>query len=307
MEKVLVSVRMVTYNQEKYIAEAIESVLKQKVNFRYELIIGEDASTDGTAAIVDYYQAKYPDIIKVFHRKKNLGMRENNRRVMQACHGKYVAALAGDDYWTYEWKLQKQVDYLEKNKDVTGTAHNVYSVDDDGKEAGPEYAITIHKAYIYNKWHAMHLKQEVGHTSSYVYRNIRYLLNKEQWEAFLDCKLNVDVKVSYTLAMLGKIVYFDDTWSCSRRLLKGEGWLAATYQKNLLYFYFDLDLEACRYLKAVFGVEVDPSKNLLFTLKQANNLAKETWTKENIIVASKINIAYAFFWLKKRNIIHMIL
>ena len=299
MEDVLVSVRMVTYNQEKYIAEAIESVLRQKVNFRYELIIGEDASTDGTAAIVDRYQSEYPDIIRVFHRKKNLGMLENNKRVMRACRGKYVAALAGDDYWVYQYKLQKQVDYLEEHDDVTGTAHNVYSVDDEGREAAPEYAIYMRKGYIYNKWYAMNLKHEVGHTASYVYRNIRYLLGKEQWEAFLNCRLNVDVRVSYTLAMLGKIVYFDEIWSCSRRLLKGDSWLATTYQRNLLYFYFDMDLEACRYLKEVFGVKVDPSNNLRDKLKQADNLAVQTPTKENIAVAIQINIAYLQFLLKK--------
>ena len=66
----LVSVRMITYNQVEFVSKAIESVLRQKVNFTYELLIGEDASTDGTADIVDYYQKKYPDIIKVFHRKK---------------------------------------------------------------------------------------------------------------------------------------------------------------------------------------------------------------------------------------------
>ena len=79
-------------------------------DFVYELLIGEDASTDGTPAIVDLYQKKYPNIIKVFHRKKNLGRKTNCRLTMQACRGKYVAVLEGDDYWSYDLKLQNQVD-----------------------------------------------------------------------------------------------------------------------------------------------------------------------------------------------------
>lgn len=299
MEKPLVSVRMITYNQEEYISEAIESVLKQKVSFPYELIIGEDASTDGTAAIVDSYQKKYPDIIKVFHRPKNLGMKMNCRRTMQECYGKYVAVLAGDDYWNYEMKLQNQVEYLEQHEDVVATAHNVYSIDKDGQIVDEEYIdFPIQKKHVYNKWHAMRLEL-IGHSSSYVYRNIRYLLDKEQWQAFLNCRINGDLKVSYTLGMLGKVVCFEDIWSCSRRLFEGSGWLAKTYQRNLFYVLFNFDLEACRYLKTVFGVDVDVSERLLDKLKKANKLAVESSTKENIVVAVKINIAYAIFLFKR--------
>lgn len=299
MEKPLVSVRMITYNQEKYIAEAIESVLMQKVNFRYELIIGEDASTDRTASIVDSYQQKKPDIIKVFHRQKNLGMKMNNRLVMQECSGKYVAVIAGDDFWTYDGKLQKQVDYLEKNLDVIATAHNVYSWDKDGNEVDADYrTYPIQKGHIYNKRHAMCLKR-LGHSSSFVYRNIKYILDEEQWETFLYCKLYGDLKLPYTLGMLGKVVYFDDIWSCSRRLFEGDGWLAKTYQKNLFYVLFDFDLEACKYFKTMFGVDIDISERLLDKYNKANMLAVKSPTKENISVAMKINISYAIFLLKR--------
>jgi glycosyltransferase involved in cell wall biosynthesis len=119
----LVSVPMLTYNHEKYIAQAIESVLKQKTDFPIELVIGEDGSTDGTRAIVESYAQSYPEQIKIVTSAANVGALANNIRTTKACNGKYLAILEGDDYWHDESKLQKQVDFLEKNLEY-GLAHS---------------------------------------------------------------------------------------------------------------------------------------------------------------------------------------
>ena len=291
----MVSVRMVTYNQEKYIAAAIESVLMQKVDFVYELLIGEDASTDGTPAIVDLYQKKYPNIIKVFHRKKNLGRKTNCRLTMQACRGKYVAVLEGDDYWSYDLKLQKQVDYLERHNDIIATAHNVYCIDKNGQPLEEKYIdYPMRKRYVYNRHHAMSL-EEIGHSASFVYKNIKYILNKEQWKAFLCCELNGYFKLSITLGMLGQVAFFEDVWCCRRRVFEGDGWSAETYQKNLCYSLFNAYLEAGRYIKAVFSVDINTPYFLYCMFLHTNELALKFPTKENIVVAQKVNIAYAKF------------
>ena len=109
----LVSVCMTTYNHEHYIAEAIESVITQRVNFALEIVIGEDCSTDNTLAICRDYQARYPEIIRIVARENNIGMHANYRRTIEACSGKYIAMLDGDDYFTDPDKLQMQVDALE--------------------------------------------------------------------------------------------------------------------------------------------------------------------------------------------------
>ena len=127
MDKPLVSVNMITYNHEKYIAQAIEGVLLQKTNFKIELIIGEDGSPDGTAKIVKEYAEKYPDIIVPVVREKNIGMIENVIDIYKRCQGKYVAVCEGDDYWIDPLKLQKQVDFLEENEDY-GLVHTNYQV-----------------------------------------------------------------------------------------------------------------------------------------------------------------------------------
>lgn len=118
MTEPILSVCLITYNHEKYILNAIEGALMQKTNFSYEIVIGEDASTDKTREICEKYALKYPDIVKLLPSKKNLGLNENFLRTIKACKGKYVAYLEGDDYWITNNKLQKQFDILEKYKDV---------------------------------------------------------------------------------------------------------------------------------------------------------------------------------------------
>jgi glycosyltransferase involved in cell wall biosynthesis len=111
----LVSVKMITYNHLPFITQAIEGVLQQKTTFPFELVIGEDCSTDGTREIVFDYQKKHPDIIRVVTSDKNVGMKKNGLRTLEACQGKYIAFCEGDDFWHHPGKLQKQVDYMESH------------------------------------------------------------------------------------------------------------------------------------------------------------------------------------------------
>lgn len=113
----LVSVHMITYNHEKYIAQAIEGVLMQETTFDYELVISDDSSPDNTLNIIKEYQERYPKIIRIIHREKNLGSMKNFFDTFNYCNGKYIAICEGDDYWTHPLKLQKQVVFLEKNED----------------------------------------------------------------------------------------------------------------------------------------------------------------------------------------------
>jgi glycosyltransferase involved in cell wall biosynthesis len=134
-KKPLVSVGIITYNHEAYIAKAIESVLMQQVNFEVELIIGEDQSKDGTRAICESFKTKYPDKIQLLTSATNVGVMENAIRVFEKCNGKYLAILEGDDYWLTEDKLQKQVDFLESHPDFALCFHSVEVHYDDGTKS----------------------------------------------------------------------------------------------------------------------------------------------------------------------------
>lgn len=116
-EPTKVSVLMITYNQERYVGQAIESVLAQQTDFAYELVIGEDCSTDGTRAICEAYQNAQPRTVRLLAREKNLGMTENLFSTFAECTGEYLAIVEGDDFWTDPLKLQKQADYLDANPD----------------------------------------------------------------------------------------------------------------------------------------------------------------------------------------------
>jgi glycosyltransferase involved in cell wall biosynthesis len=122
-KKPLISVKMITYNHEPYIAQAIEGVLQQKTDFPIELVIGEDCSTDRTREIVLCYQKKYPSLIRVLISDKNVGGHKNSRRTHKACRGKYIAFCEGDDYWHHPDKLQMQVEYLETHPEY-GMVHS---------------------------------------------------------------------------------------------------------------------------------------------------------------------------------------
>jgi glycosyltransferase involved in cell wall biosynthesis len=113
----MVSVTMITYNHSKFIKKAIEGVLMQRTNFKIELIIGDDLSSDDTREIIKTYQKLNNETIVLKLPKKNLGMNVNSLSNKLFCKGKYIAECEGDDYWTDPFKLQKQVDFLEKNKD----------------------------------------------------------------------------------------------------------------------------------------------------------------------------------------------
>ncbi len=129
------SVAMITYNHERFIAQALESVLAQQVNFDYEIVIGEDCSTDRTREILMDFRRRYPDKIVPLLRERNLGAMENFKGTLAACRGKYLAILEGDDYWKCTDKLQRQVDFLDAHPDFAMCCSRAEMVDEDGAEA----------------------------------------------------------------------------------------------------------------------------------------------------------------------------
>ena len=120
----MVSVLIATYNQEDYIAQTLDSILMQKCSFDFEIIIGEDCSTDKTREICVEYQKKYPDKIVLCLNETNKGLLDNYFDIFLKTRGKYIADCGGDDYWLSTSKLQDQVDLLEKYPKVSLVASN---------------------------------------------------------------------------------------------------------------------------------------------------------------------------------------
>lgn len=133
MERISVSACIITFNQENYIRQCLDGAVSQQTDFDYEIVIGEDCSTDGTLKICQEYADKYPNLIRLISRKSNLGMAQNWIDTLQSCNGKYVALCEGDDYWTDPLKLQKQVGFLENNPDYVMCFHQVEILNNENK------------------------------------------------------------------------------------------------------------------------------------------------------------------------------
>ena len=114
-KEILCTVCVISYNQERFIQQTLDSILSQKTDFRFELLISDDASKDNTQKIIKEYELQYPNIIRNISRSKNVGSQINFYSTMEEAKGKYIALCEGDDYWIDSNKLQKQVTFLEEN------------------------------------------------------------------------------------------------------------------------------------------------------------------------------------------------
>lgn len=114
----MITVSVLTYNQERYLSQAIESILMQKCDEPFEILIGDDCSTDGTVKIADDYQSRYPNIIRVIRPEKNMGAALNSIRVIENAHGEIFSVCDGDDYWLRDDVLQRQLDIFRSMPDV---------------------------------------------------------------------------------------------------------------------------------------------------------------------------------------------
>lgn len=142
-DDIMLSVIVPTYNHEKYIVKALDSIKMQKTQYRFEVLVGEDASTDGTRKVLEEYEQLNPGFLTVFYREKNLRLDINSpgngQDLRHKAKGKYLITLEGDDFWTDEYKIETQVSFLEKHSDVIAVAHNCVVVDENSVPNGENY------------------------------------------------------------------------------------------------------------------------------------------------------------------------
>lgn len=149
MEEIMLSVIVPTYNHQDYIAQALDSIYRQKTKYTYEVLVGEDCSTDNTRDILKKYEKEHPDFLTVFYREENMSKSElyNSLDLKLRSKGKYLILLEGDDYWICEDKIQKQIDFLEEHLEYVAIAHNCKVVDENSKELKEEYPECKHEEY----------------------------------------------------------------------------------------------------------------------------------------------------------------
>ena len=114
---ILLSVAVITYNQEKTISKTLDSILEQEHDYPYEIIIGDDCSVDGTKSVIENYVLRYPKIVKAIYNRENMGVVGNYFNVIDKCSGKYIMECAGDDWWL-QGKIKTQIEFMESHNDV---------------------------------------------------------------------------------------------------------------------------------------------------------------------------------------------
>ncbi|WP_196809820.1 glycosyltransferase family 2 protein [Butyrivibrio sp. MB2005] len=219
-----VSVIVATYNQEKYIRHTLESIVAQKTNFAFEVLVGDDCSTDGTAEIVNEFAEKYPDIIIPYLREKNLGIYGNIPELLTHAKGEFIAIIEGDDYWIDDYKLQKQADFLDKNKDYNACYGKCIIVDDDEVRHPEIEAYNIFKSdlgdYTIEEFEKYILP---GQTATSMFRVLDYteIMNKFQ-KANVDVSRMADIDMVLCMLGCGKTYNFGEEFAAYRRMMNIE-------------------------------------------------------------------------------------
>ncbi len=129
----VVSVAITTFNSANWLPRALDSVLAQRTGFPVEIVIGDDSSQDTTVAVARSYQERHPDVIRILERNKNVGIQRNYYETFEACRGKFIAWLDGDDYWTDPEKLAIQVEAMESDPSINLCGHYIRVVSRDGE------------------------------------------------------------------------------------------------------------------------------------------------------------------------------
>lgn len=284
----LVSVIVVTYNHDAYISQALESILMQKTSFSYEIIIGNDASKDKTRQILLDYKKKFPDIIVLQDNEMNLGVLGNVLNLINKVKGKYFAILDGDDFWTYEHKLQKQIEFLEKNTEYAGVFHDtsIHVIDEEANNKLFKNKYLYSQNYSYKEIidPADIVKRLILPSSAAVYRVNKDILKDLN---LLKDNLSIFWKISCFLIKNSKFYYINEVWSAYRNHKKGisktnniafhlshieflESLLLDTFYK---YYSYDIYVSICKELEILLESN-DNGLNKKSLFKKYKNYSK---------------------------------
>ncbi len=279
MDQPLVSVCIMTYNHAKYIREALDSVLMQKVDFFWEIIIADDYSTDGAREIIMEYQAKHPNLIKLILQEHNVGPLNNWIQLLSASNAQYVAYLEGDDYWLDEYKLQMQYDLLAVDQSCNAVFTNVVIIDQEGNKKkniyNMENGVKIH-------WIDLLSNGKYMKISSIMYRNSS-LLTDSMRNGF-PCD-----ETSFGLFLLesGQYGIYLNRIACTYRAHPGGAWSMSNNYQRLKIFSSVEEKIMQRYIELSPGNKEIVEKRYFASLCRILSAAITQGNVKNILVEIK--------------------
>ena len=266
---VSVDIWCLVYNHGKYLRQALDSILMQKTSFPVRIIIHDDASLDDSADIIKEYRARFPDKIVAILEEQNLVQNGKSvfRKMVPYFTAKYIAYCEGDDYWTDDKKLQKQVDYLESHPDCVAVYHNILPVDKNGKHN--EALRGIYPILEEGNYSEKELKNFVLKTqfASLVMRNYYPWMTEEQMDFYAQVKCNGDERSLILSSIIGRIHYLPDVMAAHRRVInEGDSWTARQNRKSKSERMLELQkryLEKCRLHHYFSGIKPYPYNFLI--------------------------------------------
>lgn len=242
-EQVKVSIICNVYNHVKYLNKCLDGFVMQKTNFKFEVLIHDDASTDGSQDIIREYEEKYPDIIKPIYQKENQYSKHigiNKTYQYPRVKGKYIAFCEGDDYWCDENKLQLQYDAMETTPDASACVCRVQEVTEDGRLKNRFYPQGDLQTVVLNTGEFLSLNLQENNypfqTSSYLCRKSVVDLRIMENPKFCVASNVGDVPLLLFCSAKGKIVYIDNTMSYYRTGAVGS-WNSRQTKSSLIENY----------------------------------------------------------------------
>ena len=286
-----VSVCVISYNFEKYINQALDSVLDQKTDFDFEIVVCDDASSDRTPEILREYQEKYPNLIKIVLLEENTRGAMTFVKALENSQGKYIAVLEGDDFWCNENKLQMQYDYMESHPEKSAVVTRLNAVDEFGKplKMPDDWSGNIQKDEFTIKDYEK--KPLSPFLQSLMYRN------NDEYMEFLRTKSRMDNFIQAMLLFYGDIGIIQET-TATYRIVHFHG---ANYssrpipEKAKSLFNCGLKIEEC------FGDNINVNRmmdnimadSILFGYKSMNDEQKDYY--KNLSFGRKCSVAGRIF------------
>ena len=243
---ILVSIVCITYNHEDFIADAIDSFLMQQTNFKFEIIIHDDASTDRTADIIKKYEKQYPHLIKPIYQMENQYSKgvAIEPLIFERAKGKYIAVCEGDDYWTDSYKLQKQIDYLEKHPKCSLVFHSAMFINVKRQPTGTIARIAKKNKIVEMGEILTKANPNFIPTASRVYRK-KSMTDLPSW--FLNASIG-DFPLALLIANHGYFYYIDEIMSVYRTGVKGS-WSDRMYSKGAIQNAIKINKECIQILE----------------------------------------------------------
>lgn len=255
---IVVSISMLVHNHGKYLRQALDGIVMQKVNFRYQVVVGEDASADNSREILLEYANRFPDRFCLILHNENVGIAENVNSKLPFLKGEFIAPLEGDDFWIDPEKLQKQVDFLRSHPNCTAVSHRIKSVNQDGNIISSDYLnglYCLENEFTVDDLMKYHMP---GQNASMLFKNYLLDFTPKQMQTYMQSPVMGDRKVALICVLTGRVWCMPDVMSAYRK--HDSSWNSVERAGGSACYHYFESFEMEKLAFELFGISIDYSE-----------------------------------------------